>query len=77
MQIYLIPFFLHYNFTYSHSQDKRDITNYLDEWLDAGATWIGGCCYIYPEDIASIKSHMYSKKGIILSDPGHILCPSI
>lgn len=30
-------------------------TTYLDEWLDAGASWIGGCCRTTPADIRIVR----------------------
>jgi homocysteine S-methyltransferase len=31
-------------------------TGYLDEWIDAGAAWIGGCCRTTPEDIRIVRA---------------------
>jgi len=31
-------------------------SEYVREWMDAGATWIGGCCAVRPQDIADIRS---------------------
>ncbi|WP_353267994.1 homocysteine S-methyltransferase [Gemmatimonas sp.] len=31
-------------------------TGYLHEWIDAGATWIGGCCRTTPEDIRVVRA---------------------
>lgn len=30
-------------------------TTYLDEWLDAGASWLGGCCRTTPADIRRVR----------------------
>ena len=30
-------------------------TTFLDEWLDAGASWIGGCCRTTPADIRIVR----------------------
>lgn len=30
-------------------------TTYLDEWLNAGASWIGGCCRTTPADIRVVR----------------------
>lgn len=30
-------------------------TAFLDEWLDAGASWIGGCCRTTPADIRIVR----------------------
>ncbi|XP_071085835.1 uncharacterized protein [Haliotis cracherodii] len=27
-------------------------------WVDHGATWIGGCCRVYPDDIAKMKKEL-------------------
>lgn len=31
-------------------------TAYLEEWMDAGASWIGGCCRTTPEDIRVVRA---------------------
>ena len=32
---------------------------YVAEWMEEGnASWIGGCCRVYPEDITKIKCEM-------------------
>ena len=31
-------------------------TAYLSDWLDAGASWIGGCCRTTPEDIRIVRA---------------------
>ncbi|MFN0111705.1 MAG: homocysteine S-methyltransferase [Blastocatellia bacterium] len=31
-------------------------TAYLKEWIDAGASWIGGCCRTTPEDIRVVRA---------------------
>jgi homocysteine S-methyltransferase len=31
-------------------------TAYLDEWIDAGASWIGGCCRTTPADIRLVRA---------------------
>ena len=30
-------------------------TAYLDEWIDAGASWLGGCCRTTPADIRRVR----------------------
>jgi homocysteine S-methyltransferase len=30
-------------------------TTYLDEWVDAGASWLGGCCRTTPADIRRVR----------------------
>jgi homocysteine S-methyltransferase len=30
-------------------------TNFLDEWIDAGAAWLGGCCRTTPADIRRVR----------------------
>uniref|UniRef100_A0A0B7A6E3 Hcy-binding domain-containing protein n=1 Tax=Arion vulgaris TaxID=1028688 RepID=A0A0B7A6E3_9EUPU len=34
---------------------KQNLSENTLEWLDAGATWIGGCCHIYPSDISIMR----------------------
>ena len=31
-------------------------TEHLKEWIDAGASWIGGCCQTTPEDIRVVRT---------------------
>jgi homocysteine S-methyltransferase len=31
-------------------------TDYVPQWLAAGATWIGGCCRSTPDDIRLVRS---------------------
>ena len=49
-----------------HREDL-DPTGYLEfvkEWIDAGATVVGGCCGIMPEHIAAMRAHLDSRNGI-------------
>ncbi|KAK3096171.1 hypothetical protein FSP39_024012 [Pinctada imbricata] len=43
----------------AHWKGKRDsefpLIEYIPDWLSSGATWIGGCCRIFPYDIVSLK----------------------
>lgn len=45
---------------------SASIMDYLDEWYDIGARYIGGCCRTTPKDIALIRSHfdLKTKKAI-------------
>ncbi len=31
-------------------------TTYVDEWIEAGAAWVGGCCRTTPVDIAQVRA---------------------
>lgn len=33
-------------------------TTYLDGWIAAGATWIGGCCRTTPDDIRVVRAYL-------------------
>jgi homocysteine S-methyltransferase len=33
-------------------------TDHLDEWLDAGARWVGGCCRTTPADIRVVRARV-------------------
>jgi len=33
-------------------------SEYVAEWMKAGATWIGGCCCVRPKDIADIRAQV-------------------
>lgn len=35
---------------------SRRFTDHLDEWLDAGARWVGGCCRTTPADIRMVRA---------------------
>ncbi|XP_041358055.1 homocysteine S-methyltransferase YbgG-like [Gigantopelta aegis] len=39
-----------------------DLTPKVAEWIQLGARWIGGCCRIYPSDIAKIKEFLSTVK---------------
>ncbi|XP_059173006.1 homocysteine S-methyltransferase YbgG-like isoform X2 [Physella acuta] len=53
------------------SKSKDNISDYAEEWLEAGARWIGGCCHIYPSDIALLKKTIETtfNSQEILTDP--------
>ncbi|XP_024945830.1 homocysteine S-methyltransferase 1-like [Cephus cinctus] len=34
------------------------LEQFIDEWLDLGVTYIGGCCRTYAKDIISIREHV-------------------
>ncbi|XP_033761050.1 homocysteine S-methyltransferase YbgG-like [Pecten maximus] len=34
------------------------VVSLVNEWKELGATWIGGCCRIYPSEIADIKQKL-------------------
>ena len=36
--------------------DAGRFTSHIEEWIRAGATWIGGCCRTTPEDIARVRA---------------------
>ncbi|KAL3846543.1 hypothetical protein ACJMK2_017522 [Sinanodonta woodiana] len=39
----------------------QDLSDCIDDWIDQGAQWIGGCCQIYPKDIKRIKDKIRQK----------------
>ncbi|XP_070213250.1 homocysteine S-methyltransferase YbgG-like isoform X2 [Littorina saxatilis] len=39
------------------------------EWIQHGATWLGGCCYYGPRDIASLRHFLDSQPELELSGP--------
>jgi len=45
-------------FRWSGKEFAADITEKVEEWVENGATWIGGCCRIYPADISKIKQKL-------------------
>jgi len=46
-----------------HDLDPEHYAKFADEWLDAGATVIGGCCEVGPEHIQALDT--------LLQDRGH------
>jgi homocysteine S-methyltransferase len=43
----------------------RRFTTFVPEWLDSGASWIGGCCRTTPADIRQVRSAIedYARNG--------------
>ncbi|KAH9512686.1 hypothetical protein Btru_037901 [Bulinus truncatus] len=39
----------------SRSTDEYKMSEHVKEWLEAGATWIGGCCHVQPSDVAELR----------------------
>lgn len=37
-------------------------TTYVDEWLDAGVSWIGGCCRTTPADIRRVRDSVDARR---------------
>ncbi len=35
--------------------EPRELSSWLDEWQDAGVTWVGGCCSTNSLDIAALR----------------------
>ena len=35
---------------------KANIVDYIPQWREIGFKWIGGCCRVTPNEIASIKN---------------------
>ncbi|CAL1542676.1 unnamed protein product [Lymnaea stagnalis] len=46
------------------SGSKYNLSDHVLEWLDAGATWIGGCCHIYPADITDLRKTLENVPNI-------------
>lgn len=40
-------------------QEKAHWTTQVEEWVEAGAQIVGGCCRTSPEDIARLKAHFF------------------
>ena len=43
------------NKTWLSTNKKRALADYVSEWVALGATWIGGCCCVTPQDIGCIR----------------------
>jgi homocysteine S-methyltransferase len=57
LHTYIIPsFFMNYSVCrWIHGEKCCPIENYVEEWLNLGVTYIGGCCQTYAADIVRIK----------------------
>ncbi|CAH1781100.1 unnamed protein product, partial [Owenia fusiformis] len=44
--------------TWTGKASLKGLDEYVDDWMDLGATYIGGCCRVYPEDTNKIRSKM-------------------
>ncbi|XP_052784245.1 homocysteine S-methyltransferase YbgG-like [Mya arenaria] len=42
----------------------QEFSSLVSEWVEHGATWIGGCCRVYPEDIRKIACILKSLQTI-------------
>nr|XP_022341699.1 uncharacterized protein LOC111135702 [Crassostrea virginica] len=38
--------------------ENSPFEDHVTDWVDKGATWIGGCCRIKPRDIKKLKEHI-------------------
>ncbi|CAG5127549.1 unnamed protein product [Candidula unifasciata] len=45
---------------------KEKLSEHVEEWVKAGATWIGGCCYVNPPDIADMRAALARLPGVTL-----------
>ncbi|XP_069104724.1 homocysteine S-methyltransferase YbgG-like [Argopecten irradians] len=43
---------------FSNRENCVSVVSLVREWRDLGATWIGGCCRIFPSEIADIKQEL-------------------
>lgn len=43
---------------------KPKLSECVEEWMNAGATWIGGCCYVNPADIADMRTALGQVPGV-------------
>lgn len=44
--------------TWSYPRGRRDLVDYLPQWLAAGLTIVGGCCTTTPQDIAALHEYL-------------------
>ena len=35
---------------------SRPLTDYVDQWINEGASWIGGCCMVNAKDISLLRT---------------------
>ena len=56
------------NVAFLSSPVKWRLADHVDEWLKLGATWIGGCCHIYGEDIAEMRQALEQRSDVQLLD---------
>ncbi|XP_050410368.2 homocysteine S-methyltransferase YbgG isoform X1 [Patella vulgata] len=52
-------------------RDKEEylLSENVDEWIKLGARWIGGCCRLFPPDIAHLRRTLENNKTISLDGP--------
>ncbi|XP_064639295.1 homocysteine S-methyltransferase YbgG-like [Lineus longissimus] len=44
---------------WSGKEDCKPLHDYIPEWVELGASWIGGCCRVFPDDIRRIRETLY------------------
>jgi hypothetical protein len=75
LQAYTIPlFFITTLCRWTDREKCCPIENYVEEWLNLGVTYIGGCCRICAADIVHIKEEVNkwtSERNSIKSN-GHV-----
>ena len=42
-----------------NDQDIPKISSYIEEWIESGVNWVGGCCRTTQSDISDIRRHIY------------------
>jgi len=42
--------------SWQEGEQRRPLAQYVDEWVSAGAGWIGGCCRTTPADVTAIQA---------------------
>lgn len=55
------------------SECKYNLSDHVLEWINAGATWIGGCCHIFTSDIAALRKTLESEPNIHFIQNGNSL----
>jgi homocysteine S-methyltransferase len=57
----------------ARSAAREKLSDYVLEWLNNGATWIGGCCHVYPQDISDIQRVLLEVPNVTFLQNGDTL----
>ena len=56
MQIGQIDNVISFDFSWSGKDECLPLVDYVPEWLQHGARWVGGCCRTTADDIAKLRT---------------------
>ena len=41
-----------------------ELSSFVDEWVNVGVKWIGGCCRTTPHDVGEIRKRLYAAAAL-------------